>query len=164
MRCWKCVDCKVGGEAVQFVQSVKLLKSGLVISDLFAPPWIDMLVQILLSQKLDENRIANRIDHFNVIFFHPRENTCDNSTSTLLHTSHEKPLSSDFMRFLFSLSSRPLPKLFSSPITKITKLLLGHILLNRVSQSVLPSFTGSEWIGGKRVSCCFVQHLLLLSS
>ena len=46
MRCWKCVDFKVGGEAVQFVQIVKLLKSGLVISDLFAPPWIDMLVQI----------------------------------------------------------------------------------------------------------------------
>ena len=73
MRCWKCVDFKVGGEAVQFVQIVKLLKSGLVISDLFAPPWIDMLVQIYLSQKLDESRIANRIGHFNVIFFHPRE-------------------------------------------------------------------------------------------
>ena len=51
-------------------------------------------------------------------FFHPRENTCDNSTSTLLHTGHEKPLSSDFMCFVFSLSSRPLPKtLLFAPIT-----------------------------------------------
>ena len=36
------------------------------------------------------------------------------------------------------------PKLFSSAITQITKLLLGHILLSRVSHSVLPSFTGLE--------------------
>ena len=41
-----------------------------------------------------------------------------NLTSTFLHTAHEKPLSSDFMCFVFSLSSRPLPKtLLFAPIT-----------------------------------------------
>ena len=53
---------------------------------------------------------ANKIGHFKAIFLYPRENTCASSTSTVIHSGHEKPLSSDFMRFVFSLSSRPLPK------------------------------------------------------
>ena len=63
MQCWNCVDCKVGGKAVQFVQILKLLKSGLVIRNLFALPLIDMLVQIYLSQKTDA-----QIGYFKAIF------------------------------------------------------------------------------------------------